>query len=220
VAVWIVSRVRRTRATTSSGDVLERFEAAARELVPAKRVAAMLATELAVFYYAFAAWRRAPHVTPGARAFSLHQQSGAAALCGVLAGVSVMEAVLVHLLVMRWSATAAWALTALSVYGAVWLVALARAFVLRPVLLEGAELVVRSSMMWSVRVPLRAIAAIDPGGAASGLRVPMASQPNVTLLLSGTVTARGMYGITRQVDRIALAVDHPDAFVGALRATA
>ena len=123
LAALIVGRVRRgLKAGGQSGDVLERMEAAALETVPSRRLAAVLASELAVFYYAFAAWRRAPHVPTGARAFSVHQQSGVAALFGVLAGVSVMEAALVHLIVMRWSAAAAWVLTALSGYGAVWLI--------------------------------------------------------------------------------------------------
>ena len=108
-------------------------------------------------------------------------------------------------------------MTALSGYGAVWLMAMARAFVLRPVLVEGGELVVRGGMMWTVRVPLRAIAAIESGGAKCGLRVPPASQPNVALRLSEAVTARGMYGMTRQVSSIALAVDDRDGFVRALR---
>ncbi len=131
----------------------------------------------------------------------------------MLAGVSVMEAALVHLVVMRWSAAAAWGLTALSGYGTVWLIAMARAFVLRPVLVASGELVVRGGMMWTVRVPLGAIAAVEGGGAKCGLRVPPASQPNVTLRLSEAVTARGMYGMTRRVTSVALAVDDREGFV-------
>src|SRR6185295_1564896 len=141
-------------------------------MVPLRRLAAVLASELAVFYYAFAAWRRAPHVPAGTRAFPVHEQSGVAALFGVLAGVSVMEAALVHLIVMRWSAAGAWILTALSSYGAVWLIAMARAFVLRPALVKDGELVVRGGMMWTVRVPIRIIAAIESGAVKCGLRVP------------------------------------------------
>ena len=133
LAALSVGRVRRgLKARGQADDVLERMEAATLETVRSRRLAAILASELAVFYYAFAAWRRAPHVPIGARAFSVHEQSGVAALFGMLAGVSVMEAALVHLIVMRWSTPAAWILTALSSYGAVWLIAMARAFVLRP----------------------------------------------------------------------------------------
>jgi hypothetical protein len=218
LAALIVGRVRRgLKAGGPADDVLERMESAAFETVRSRRLAAILASELAVFYYAFAAWRRAPHVPAGTRAFPVHEQSGVAALFGMLAGVSVMEAALVHLIVMRWSTPAAWILTALSSYGAVWLVAMARAFVLRPVLVEGGELVVRGGMMWTVRVPIRAIAAIEPGGAKCGLRVPPACQPNVTLRLAEAVPARGMYGMTRQVTSIALAVDDRDGLVRTLR---
>ncbi len=216
LAVLIVGRVRRG-LRGERGDFLECMEAAALETVPSRRLAAVLASELSVFYYCFAAWRRTPHVPAGARAFSLHRESGVAALFGTLAGVSLMEAVLVHLLVMRWSTAGAWVLTALSGYGTVWLIAQARAFVLRPVLVEVEELVVRCGMMWTVRVPLRAIAAVEQGGAKCDLRVPPASQPNVTLRLSEEVAARGMYGVKRRVRSIALAVDDRDAFVRAVR---
>jgi hypothetical protein len=215
LAALIVGRVR--RGWQESGDLLERMEAAALETVPSRRLAAVLASELAVFYYCFAAWRRRPHVPAGARAFSVHQESGAAALFGVLAGVSVMEAALVHLVVMRWSTAAAWGLTALSGYGTVWLIAQARAFVLRPVLVEEGELVVRGGMMWTARVPLGVVGTIGPGGEKCDLRVPPASQPNVTLHLSERVTARGMYGMRRQVASIALAVDDRERFVRAVK---
>jgi hypothetical protein len=213
----IVGRLRRGLKTQGrAGDVLERMEAAAIETVPSRRLAAVLASELAVFYYAFAAWRRKPQVPVAARAFSVHLESGVAALFGVLAGVSVMEAALVHLLVTRWSTSAAWVLTGLSGYGCVWLIAQARAFVLRPVLVEGGELVVRSGMMWTTRVPLQAIAAVEVGGPKCDLRVPPASQPTVTLRLSESVEAQGMYGMRRRVASIALAVDDREGFLRAV----
>ena len=82
-------------------------------MVPVERVAAVLAGEIAVLWYAFASWRRGPEVPAGARAFSIcTQQSGVAQLFGFLAGVSVMEAALMHLVVARWSVITAWVLTA------------------------------------------------------------------------------------------------------------
>jgi hypothetical protein len=43
-----------------------------------------------------------------------------------------------------------------------------------------------------------------------------ASEPNVALRLSQAVTARGMYGMTRQVTSVGLAVDDPEGLVRAL----
>ena len=218
LAALIVGQVRRgLKARGQSGDLLHQMEAAALETVPSRRLAGVLASELAVFYYCFAAWRSRRHVPAGALAFSLHHESGVAALFGVLAGVSVMEAALVHLVVMRWSTAAAWVLTAVSAYGTVWLIAQARAFVLRPVLVHDGVLVVRAGMMWTVRVPLQAIAAVEQGGAKCDLRVPPASEPNVRLRLSEGVTACGMYGVKRRVASIALAVDDREGFVCAVR---
>jgi hypothetical protein len=205
------------RAAGSDGDVLERIEIASREIVPARRVAAVLASELAVFYYAFASWGKAPHVPAGARAFSIHEQSGATALFGMLAGVSAIEAALVHLVVMRWSVAAAWVLTGFSVYGGIWLAAMARGFAMRPVLVEGGEVVARSGMMWTVRIPLEAIRAVEPGGGTFDWKAPPASEPNVVFRLAEPVTARGMYGLRRRISSVALAVDDRSGFVRALR---
>ena len=210
----IVARVRRGLGKAEGHDALERLEAAAREVVPSRRLAGILATEMAVFYYAFGAWRKRSELPGGARAFSIHRQSGAAALFAMLAAVGAMEAVLVHLVVMRWSPAAAWVLTALSAYGTVWLVAMARSFALRPVVVTEGVIVVRGGLLWTAEIPMAAIAAIQRQGAFD-LKMPPASEPNVVLKLRQPVTARGMYGATRRVTGIALAVDDPDAFAAA-----
>jgi hypothetical protein len=217
LAAFVVYRLRRgLGARPASLDMLERLGAAAREIVPAPRLAAILASEMAVFYYAFGAWRRAPEVPEGTRGFSIHRESGVAALFGMLAAVSVMEAGLVHLVVTRWSAPAAWVLSALSAYATVWLVAVARAFVLRPILLRESELVVRGGITWTVHVPLEMIAGVETCTEARGLRIPLAAQPNLRLQFTRPVTAHGMYGITRRITSLALAVDDRDALLRAL----
>jgi len=210
VVALVITRVRRGLGKAERGDVLQRLEAAALEMVPSRRLAGVLATEMAVFYYAFGAWRKRPEVPDGARAFTIHRQSGAAALFGMLAAVSMMEAALVHLVVMRWSRTSAWVLTALSAYGTIWLAAIARSFSLRPVLVKDGAIVVRSGLLWTAEIPA-AIIEINREGPFD-LKVPPASEPNLVLKLSQPVTARGMYGATRHVTSITLAIDDPDGF--------
>ena len=216
IAALIVTRVRRGLRAAPAGDVPDQLEAAARAIVPSPRLAAILASEFAVFYFACCAWRRRPSVPQGALAFTLHRESGAAALFGVLAGVSVMEALLVHLVVVRYSLAAAWILTALSAYGCVWLVALARSFALRPILVTPKELLLRSGMMWTLSVPRSALAALEPAGAPCELRLPVAGEPNLVLRFHQPLLARGMYGITRPVTTLALALDDREAFQRAL----
>jgi hypothetical protein len=218
VVALVAFRLRRGwRAAEADTDILSRIAAAAREIVPAAKVAAILAGEIAVFYYAFASWRQRPHAPEGTRAFSIHQQSGVADLFAVLAGVSLIETVLVHFVVMRWSVAAAWALSALSIYAMVWFVALARSFVLRPVLVRNGELIARGGMLWTVRIPLAAIASVESGDTTYAMKIPPASPPNVVLRLSEPVTARGIYGMTRRVSSLALAIDDQTAFVRAIQ---
>jgi hypothetical protein len=178
----------------------------------ARPVAAVAASEIAVVYYAFASWRRKPEVPLGMRAYSIHQRSGAASLFGALAGISLVEVPLLHLLVMRWSITAAWILSALGAYGAIWLAGMARALALRPVLVGNGELVLRCGILWTLRVPLDRVASIHQSGGASDLQLCPGGDPNLTMEFSEPVIATGIFGIRRPVTRVALSLDEPAAF--------
>lgn len=209
---WIlIARVCRGMRAAGGGDLVERMERGAREIVPLDRAASVLAGELAVFWYAFASWRRTREVPPGARAFTLHEQSGAATLLGFLAGVSLMEAALVHLIIARWSVTVAWVLTAVSIYGAVWLGAVARSFRVRPMLVTENEVVVRAGLLWTVRIPRDAVA-IESAVSTYDLKVPLLAEPNVVLRLRTPRIAYGIYGLRRRVSTIAIQVDDASAF--------
>lgn len=95
-----------------AADIPDRLEAACGHVLPSRSAARVLASELAVLYYALFAWRAGPHAPANAYAFRLHRESGIAMLFGFLAGVSLGEVLVVHLLVQRWSHMAAWIATA------------------------------------------------------------------------------------------------------------
>jgi len=189
IAGFLAVRVRRgLRAAQGTADPMERIHTAMREVLPVPAAARVGAVEAAVLYYAFA-WRARPHVPAGARAFTAHQRSGIAAIFGFVAGVSVMEAVLVHLVVARWSVAAAWTLTALSIYGAIWLAAIARSFALRPVLVQGDAVSIRRGLLREVRVSRAQIAEV--------------TEP---------VEVAGLYGGCHRMERIAIELDEPAGF--------
>jgi hypothetical protein len=212
----IVTSTRRSLRSTRGGDVLERMEAVILAFVRLPQLAAVAAGEMAVLYYAFAAWRKKPEVPPGMRAYSIHERAGSAALFGAFAGISVVEVPLFHLLVMRWSITVAWVLSAIGVYGAIWLAGMSRALVLRPVLVGNGELIIRSGILWTVRVPLDRIASIHRGGGPSDLRLCPGGDPNVAIEFCEPMIAVGMFGIRRSVTRVAFSVDEPGDFERAL----
>ncbi len=172
--------------------------------------------ELAVLYYAFASWRSTPDIPEGARAFSTHERAGTAQLFGLLAGLSAIEIPLVHLVVMRWSVAFAWVLTAVSIYGAIWFVAIARSLVLCPILADAHQLVIRHGLLWNLRVPLTAIASYRTGDDPAAFRFRPAGDPTIVLEFSEPAVALGMFGIRRPLDRIALSVDDPDGLIAQL----
>ena len=107
---------------------------------------------------------------------------------------------------------------ALSVYGAVWLVAMARSFALRPILVIGNELEIRAGLLATLRVPLARIARATPisEAAAGDWKMLPLSAPNLRLSFTMPVEARTIYGRRRTVRHVVLPVDDPGAFVDAL----
>jgi hypothetical protein len=216
--VLIVARTRRSLRETRGGDVLERIEAVVLSLVRLPRAASIAAGEIAALYYALVSWRNKPEIPERMQAFSIHERSGTAWLFGALAAITAIEIPLAHLLVMRWSSTAAWVLSALGAYGGIWLLGMSRALVLRPVLVGRGELAIRCGILWTVRVPLDRIASIRHGGGAADLRLCPGADPNLSIEFFESVTAVGLFGIRRRVQRVALAADDPAALESALTA--
>lgn len=216
----VVLAVRRSsHALTAAGaelDVPERIRAALAGTLPS-RVAAIVATETSMFFYALAAWRRKPFVPAGAAAFSYHRRNGFAALLYTAAALSVVEVLVVDLLVRPSHAQIANALLALDLLGFVWVIGFARAVQLRPILVMADRVVVRVGLQWSLEIPRTAIERVDfgrvgvpPRGTPRWIRgIP---QPNAVLSLREPLMAEGPYGARREVQFVALALDDRESF--------
>ena len=131
---------------------MQRIEAACEGVVPVKAMARYLASELAVWYYALFCWRSRPLPHEG-KAFTTHTKGSFVVLLGVLVCLVLVEAPILHLVVARWSKAGAWTFTALSLYGYVWILGLARSLVLRPVVVTEGGLEMSKGFLWRVRVP-------------------------------------------------------------------
>jgi len=162
--------------------------------------------------------------SPG-EAFSYHRRSGWGAMVFALALAVAAEATAIHFLLAGWSLTAAWIVTALSVYSGLWLVADWRATRNRPLVVDGGSLLVRVGLRWTARIPLEAVASARrarPGEAPSGageLSTALPGPPDVVLELERQVVVAGPFGLDRSVTRLGLSVDEPDALLRTLRTT-
>ncbi|HJR62465.1 MAG TPA: hypothetical protein VJ803_02090 [Gemmatimonadaceae bacterium] len=212
---WRASRAVRLARSDTSGDPLDRLRHAAYELSRNHRAAAVLATEIAVFWYALASWRARPHVPEGTTAFTHHERSGHA---GIVAGfilVMAVEALAVHLLLLTWSTIAAWILTIGTVYGAVWLIADYRATVLRPIVVRDDDIVIRAGIRFTMRVPLAQIVAVgrtQPELGRDSVNLTFLGTPTHWLTLAEPMLADGPYGFHRRVRAIGVAPDAAEEF--------
>lgn len=203
-------------ARTASDNPLDWFSAAFSVLVRNERAARMAGLECTMWYYAAASWRRSPHVPAGYRAFSSHRKSGYVAVVGVLLCLVAVEAFAVHMLAARFSVPAACALTALSAYAAVWMVAETRAVVLNPLLVGDAELVARWGMLFCERVPLNLIARVgsDEPAIPKRERLDLAAMGGraVWIELEQPLEVRGALGKPRLVRALKVSPDEAAAF--------
>ncbi len=215
----VVAAARRFGRTAPPEDALA---GALREALGAPRLAEAIAAEGTALLFALGSWRAAPLVPSGAIAFSAHRKIGMGAVVAALSLASVGEILAVHLLLALWSARAAWVATALSAYSLLWLVGDARAVALRPALLFGDRLVVRTGIRWRATVPLAAIDRICEGSSRRGHEgarsLSPLGPPRLWLHLSGPIEVEGLLGIRRRTACIGLRVDDSAALAAELRA--
>jgi hypothetical protein len=206
-----------TQAAQHSADFVENLHAAFATVF--HRAWAPLVSELAMLRYALLSWQAQPEVRPGQLSFSTSRESGFRALIIALAGISVVETVVAHLLLSRWSATAAMVALLLSAYTLLFLLAHLRAVPLRPLLLDGGRLVIRTGFVWRLEVPAEAILRLQhlhdtpaPARQRLNLAKPLLTSPNVLLTFTQPLTVTGLYGLRRTVEQVALYVDDRVAF--------
>jgi hypothetical protein len=153
------------------------------------------------------------------RLFTMHKAGGVCTLFRLFAGVAVLEAFLTHAVLQRWSVTAARVIFALSVYGAFLLLALARSFSVRPIVVKPHSILIRSGALWSVEIAPENIARVETSNTsiADGLRITAMSEPNVFIELFESVSAQGLYGRRKMVSSIAISADQPSELIQAIR---
>ncbi len=180
-----------------------------------------LGLEVAMLYYALVG----PFVRRSARddEFRYHVETGFGGVAFALGLVTAVEGIAAHLILGGARPVLAWLSSALSLYTLVWLAAAYHAARLRPVTVTPKDLVVRTSVLWTVPVPRDAIVAVGALSAAQAaslekdtLRAALLAAPNLLLTLRGPVVARGLFGTTRSTTRLALYVDDPNRLRAAL----
>lgn len=222
VGLRVASLLRRARARigTPKTDAYDALRTACEEVLP-RRAAVLLATEIAVFYYAFIVRKRSEF---GSNEFTNHRRSAAAATLGGFAAILVIEATAVHLILQSWSHLLAWILTAGSLYAALQCFALARSLSHRPIVVTDQGLRLRYGFGAEAELPLSTICGVEltrrslPSKEGNQWLSPLAGfdTSNVRIHTREPCVLRGLYGIERRFTTLALHLDDADRFKGFL----
>lgn len=159
----------------------------------------------------------------GEQHFSTHAKDGHASnQQGFLMLIGAEIPILHVVLALFWSHTAAWVVTALSLWGWIFLFAEHRATLRRPISLSGDALLVRYGLRSELAIPLRQIGSISQHAKpvarrqAGVLRYCESGVPNVCIELSPPLQVSDMFGVAKPIERVYLGIDEPQRFIAAM----
>ncbi len=186
------------------------------ELTGNSRLSHIIATEAAVVRYSVLGWLSEKSVTDQRVLLPSHRNSGQVAMLIMVIVVAEIKSVVAHLLLARWSNTAAWILTATSIYTILFLIAEIVTTVRRPSFQQDGLLHLRFGLRWAGVVSLDNISKVErinekPKADKQTLTGPLLVQPNLLITLHKPVIVTGLYGLQKTVTRIALLLDSPDS---------
>ena len=190
--------------------------AALSQLMP-PTLARVVIAEARLLHLALFRWGAAPEVPAGAAAFAYHRHL--VPIASVVMVLQTIEIGTVHLLVGLWSPTAALILSILSAAALVYLIGLVKSFRLKPVLIEGDILRVRTGILIDRSIPLKNIAAIRTSFASEEvksracLEAGLLAWPNILVELNQPVADPGLLRRERTFTSVAFRLDDPNAFV-------
>jgi hypothetical protein len=223
VTIWmIVRRAARLRSISiargDGDDPVARFRVVATQLFGNAAIGEAVAFEVATFWFSIAGWRK-----PRREGFTFHERAGWDTILVCILVLVVSESIGVHLFLQRWSATAAWVVTALDLYGMIWLIGDYHALRLRVTTVTPDALELRYGIRWYATIARDNIASVERVQKESQwkrkgvLKIALLDEPRVLVTLREPVVAHAFAGITKRIDALALLPDDVEGFEAALR---
>jgi len=222
------------------GDVLSRCRLILTEVTGNEKAGGILASEMAVLYYAFVPRKKAKaragdgsDVPPDT--FTSYKTNGILLVLGVFCCCFLVETVGLHFLLALWNKQVAWILTTLGAYTALQLYAHMRAVRIRPIRIGEKSLQLRNGLVADAAVLFDNIDAIEfdrpkRGSANKTAQPPLPStrtvklalikgleNHNILLRLKQPILVHRPFGIRQEADTLLFFVDRPEEFLAAVR---
>ncbi|AFM02636.1 hypothetical protein Fleli_0136 [Bernardetia litoralis DSM 6794] len=215
--------------TEISFDFFTVLKNSCEEALP-KFPASLLATEIAVIYYSIISWK-SKKINP-LKEFTYHITSGTVGLLGALIFIIAVETIAIHLLLAEWNVTIAWILSILSIYTGFQLLAFAKSFSKRPILIENDMLYLCYGIMSETEIelkniksieisekPLEELIEIEAVESKTKSKLYQKLSPlgnleghNIIIRLHEKTTLNGIYGIKKEFKVLAFHVDEKVEF--------
>lgn len=193
------------------------------EMLPQK-ISALVSNEFAIIYYGFIKWGKSKAAP---LKYKYHQNSGTMSLMIIFIFLLIVETIVVHLLLERWSVIAAWILTALSLYSVLQVFGTIKSMIYRPILLNKDHLILRYGILAESKIEIQNIASIEKskkpiGNDSNSIKLsPLGDfeSHNVIIELKEENSLIGIFGAVKKYKNIALYVDEPDRLIEDLEQT-
>lgn len=197
-------------------DIFSAIKNTCSEILPG-RLAILLSTELAVVYYGFIDWKSRVAFD---NEFTYHKKGGAASLFYAFFFIILMETIILHLMVSRWSIVSAWIFSGLSVYTAIQLLGIAKSLSKRPISINESTISLKHGILSEVEIPFSNIEKVDLS--RKPLRRTQQERTlspfsgfeshNVIISLKDETEVNGFYGLNSKLKVIGINVDTPVEF--------
>lgn len=221
VVIFVFHKVRQTlkQYKTNTKDKQDFFTALKQtcfDILP-KRIATFLAMELAVFYYGFIVWKKR---VLKENEFSYHKNSGTISLLVAFIFIIGVETYVIHILLLKWSAIAAWAASVLSMYSSIQIFGFLKSILKRPICIEEEQIQLRYGILSETTININEIESIEITSKDIELNTetrklsPLGEleSHNMLITLKNKNTLFGLYGTQKTYKKIAFYIDQKEKF--------
>jgi hypothetical protein len=224
VIALLVVNIRKVRkeylsVSENSSDFVRNLRQSFSVVISSPLLLNVITSEAAMFRYGLFFFEGKQEIDKESLVFTTWERSGFGSMMGVFLAVSIIETIALHLLLQSWSVVAAWVLTGISIYTAIFIVAYWSSVLKRPILFKNDVLHLRIGILWNAEIRKDTISSVsrirnfEKDSSTLNIGTSVFEEPNVLIELNKETSIDGLYGFKKQINRVALYVDKPDALL-------
>ncbi len=186
------------------------------------KIVSLMVSEIMVFYFALFGWFIKKRSFEGVLEYTYSKETMYGVLFWVIMGVSLIEVPVGHYFLSLWNETIAWVVTGVTLYGMIWLLGDYKAIVHYPIRLSANRLYLRIGLRAKVDMDVTNIETLtsrvddEIKEEYEHFLLMTTVEPNVYISLKECVEVIGLFGMRKEVDKIAFYVDDYGGFTDRL----